>query len=60
MELSGSSILKNVLFFLFSKESFSYISGNGNPKNIPYISGRKLLIFQEVTFRARKTKKSAL
>ena len=28
----------------------SYISGNGNPK--------KLLIFQEVTFRTRKMKKT--
>ena len=40
MELFGSNI--------FSKESFSYISGNGNPQ--------KLLIFQEATFRARKKK----
>ena len=42
----------------------SYISGNGNAKKIPYISGnviflyfRKLLIFQEVTFRAPKVKR---
>ena len=42
---------------MFSKESFSdiwetelfYISGNGNPK--------KILIFQIVTFRARKMEK---
>ena len=38
MELSDSNIRK---FLIFShKKSFSYISGNGNPK--------KLLIFQEI------------
>ena len=35
--------------YIFSKESCSYISGNGNPK--------KLLIFQEVTFCAQKVKR---
>ena len=34
---------------IFSKESFSYISGNGNPK--------KFLIFQEVPFQDQKVKK---
>ena len=65
MELSGSNI-KN-FFFILSKESFSYISGNGNPEKIPYISGngnflyfRKLLIIHEVTFPARKMKKPTL
>ena len=24
---------------IFSKESFSYISGNGNPEKSPYVSG---------------------
>ena len=38
--------------YILSRESFSYISGNGNPK--------KLLIFQEVTFRAQKMKKNPL
>ena len=27
--------------YIFSKESFSYISENGNPKKIPYISGNR-------------------
>ena len=59
MELSSYNI--------FSKESFSYISGNGNPEKILYISGnrtflyfRKILIFQEVTFGTRKIKKTIL
>ena len=47
MELSSSNIKKFFLKF-FSKESLSYISGNGNPK--------KLLMFQEVTFQAQKIK----
>ena len=34
---------------IFQEMELSYISGNGSPK--------KLLIFQEVTFRARKMKK---
>ena len=33
-------------FFIFLEMKLSYISGNGNP--------RKLLMFQEVTFRACK------
>ena len=34
-------------FYIFSKESFSYILGNGNPEKILYISGnRTFLIFQ--------------
>ena len=36
-------------FFIFQETELAYISGNGNPK--------KLLIFQKVTFRARKIKK---
>ena len=40
------------IYFIFSKESFSYISGNRNSNNHP--------IFQEVTFRARKMKQSPL
>ena len=73
MELSNSSIKKLLIFsyflerklfsilgnkisrkmsYILSRESFSYISGNGNPK--------KLLIFQEVTFRAQKMKKKPL
>ena len=39
-------------FFTFQDAKLSYISGNGNTK--------KLLIFQEVTFRTRKIKKSTL
>ena len=45
------------LAYIFSKESFSYISRNRNPKKIPYISGngtflyfRKLHIFQETSY----------
>ena len=59
MELS-CLILRNFLCFL-KRELFLYF---GNPPNMLYISGngiilyfRKLLIFQEVTFRARKMKK---
>ena len=37
--------------YIFLKESFSHMSENGNPETI--------LIFQEVTFRARKIKKLA-
>ena len=36
--------------FIFSKESFSYISGNRNPEIIPYISGnpkKNFLYFRE-------------
>ena len=51
--------------FIFSKESFSYISGNRNPEIIVYTPRngtflylgkpwKKLLIFQGATFRARK------
>ena len=36
--------------FVFQETELAYISGNGNPK--------KLLIFQEVTFQARKIKKN--
>ena len=45
--------LKN--FRIFLKESFSYISGNGNPEKILYITGNgnpNKLIFQAVTFYA--------
>ena len=50
------------LSYIFSKESFSYISGNRNPEKIIYISGngtflvsgngnpKKLLIFPETEF----------
>ena len=48
-------------FYIFSKESFSYISRNGNLEKIPYILGNgTFLIFQEVTFRALKIKKTPL
>ena len=34
-------------FYIFSKESFSYILGNGNPEKILYISGNRTFpIFQ--------------
>ena len=73
--------------YIFSKESFSYISGNGtlhfsaqarkikeiHPRKISYTSGngspkkfrvfsqkKAVLMFREVTFRARKMKKTAL
>ena len=55
MELSSSNIKKSYF-------SFSYISGTETPKRVPYISGNenpgKLLMFQEVTFQARKIKKT--
>ena len=60
MELSGSGI-KNFLIFLQKKVIFIFWETNGNSEKIPCISGngtflyfRKLLIFQEVTFQARK------
>ena len=37
-------------FFIFEEAELSYILGNENPK--------KLLIFQEATFQARKTKRT--
>ena len=53
MELSGFCI-ENFLIF-------SYISANGNPPNILYISGKvnpkKLLIFQEMELCDYKTNK---
>ena len=56
MGLSGSNIKK-------LKESLPYISGNQNPPKNTYISGnetllyfRKVLMFYEVTFQARKGK----
>ena len=74
MELSGSSIKKFLIFsqkksflifqemetpkknsYIFFKESFSCISENGNPEKIPDVSD---LIFQEVTFSARKIKRT--
>ena len=44
MELSNTNIKKS--FYIFSKESFCYISGNGN---FSYL--------KEVTFRAQKLEK---
>ena len=51
--------------YIFSKKSFCNISGNKNLGKIIYILAngtflyfRKLLIFQEVTFRARKVKRT--
>ena len=40
--------------YIFLKERFSYISGNGNPEKILIFQEMELLIFQKVTFRARK------
>ena len=65
MELSGSSIKKFVVFsqkkafletetskkfLIFREMELFYILGNGNPKKLP--------IFQEVTFWARKVKRT--
>ena len=33
--------LRNLLSYVFSKESFSYTSGNGNPEKTSYISGNR-------------------
>ena len=49
MELSSSNIKKNS--FIFLKESFSYISGNGNPEKIRYILGKRTFLY----FRKWKT-----
>ena len=43
---------KKKKIIIFQEMELSHISGNGSPK--------KLLIFQEVTFRARKMKKKTL
>ena len=48
MELSSCDIKK--IAYIFSKESFSYISGNGHPEKIPYISGNGTFSY----FRKRK------
>ena len=49
-------------FLIFQETELFHKSENGNPGKISYISGNgnpeKLLIFQEVTFRARKIKKN--
>ena len=54
MELSGSNIKKFPMklsssnikkFCIFSKESFSYISGNRNPGKILYISGNGTFLY---------------
>ena len=51
MELLSSSIKKT---YIVSKESFSYISGNGNPeKNFLHFIKRKLFLY----FRKRKPRK---
>ena len=51
MELSCSNIKK---MYIFSKESFFHISGNGNQK-IQYISGNgTFLYFKKWNFLARK------
>ena len=48
---------------IFSKESCSYISGNGNPRKlilqeVTFWTLKKFLIFQEVTCKAWKSKTS--
>ena len=35
---------------IFFKKSFSYVSGNGNPEKIPYISGNGTFLY----FKKRK------
>ena len=65
MELFGSSIFSKERFsYIFSKESCFYISANRNPEKIPCTSGnrnlKKLLVFQEVTYRAQKMEKKPL
>ena len=51
-------------YYIFSKESCFYIPGNRDPEKIHCVSGngnsKKLPIFQEVTFQARKMKKKLL
>ena len=50
-------------FLIFQETELFHKSENGNPEKISYISGNgnpeKLLIFQEVTFWARKIKKKS-
>ena len=39
-------------YFLLSKKSFSYISGNGNPEKTFYISGNGIFfIFHEAIYK---------
>ena len=58
-ELSSSNIKKNLVFS--QKKAFLISREMETPKKIPYISRnvspKKMLIFQEVIFRARKMKK---
>ena len=57
MELCTSDIFsKKCVSYIFSKERFSYIWGN----ETSYISenGKNVVIFQEVTFRAQKVKRT--
>ena len=50
------------LSYIFSKESFSYISGNGNSEKIPYISGNKTFLYlkTESNFHISGSKFSSL
>ena len=58
MELSNSNIKK---FLIFSQKKAFIFWETETPKKLPYISGngnpKKLLTFQEVTFRPQKKKK---
>ena len=60
MELSWSNIKKTS--YIFSKESFSYISGNKNPEKFLYISGNKrpekILDISRSNFPSSKVKRT--
>ena len=55
------SLPREKISYIFSKESFSYLSRYGNLKKILYISGnknlKKFLIFQETELSSTKLKK---
>ena len=50
------------LSYIFSKESFSYISGNRNSEKIPYISGNETFLYfkTESNFHISGSKFSSL
>ena len=42
---------------IFFKESFSCISGNGNPEANPYVSGKGIFLHFKSNFQSSKNKK---
>ena len=56
---------RKIFLYFLKKKAVLIFRGTETPKKIPYISGngtflyfKKVLIFQEITFRARKVKRT--